>query len=146
MCKPRCGFALFSALIITLLLFALASGLALADHESAIRSADALTRTALRARAETLADSLFDAIDWTAASGMPIGGQTRLDIGGTTRTIVFLSRLDPTTYWIVTRAFVGTEGRPSSELRIGLAITSRPDGSGRFRALRIPNRSWSELY
>lgn len=140
------GFALFGALLLVLLLIALASGLALANREMAERSANALIRVRLRARAESAGDSIANGADWAVLSTLDIGASERLNLAGLPRAITVVTRTDSTFYWLYIRSFTGTSERPEAEVRIGLSLATMVDSSGQIKARRLRERAWAELY
>lgn len=140
------GFALFGALIVTLLLIGLASGLALTEREHTLRASGSLSRARTLARAESVTDSVAAELSVEIAESLGIGGSVRVETLGAGSATIFVTRLDSTTYWIATRAFEGAGGAAVAERRVGRAIWLRRDSLAANGVSRIMQGRPAELF
>ena len=140
------GFALFGALIVTILLIGLAGGIALTDREHSTRSVGALSRARTLTRAESITDSIADAVPLESVQLLGIGESFRIDLPGAPAGTVFITRLDSTTYWVAARAFDGSSTVPVAERRVARAFSTRRDSAGATTVSRIMQGGLADLF
>jgi hypothetical protein len=133
--------ALLAVVLITALLAGLffavneetRSGSAIASHDYALAAAE----TAINASVKQLGNSSLD---------HPVGAvETRSLPAGGLSSVVYVTRLDSSLFWLV--AAVSSERNGSlSARRIGVLASASGRAEDSIRIVRVTRRGWSELY
>jgi type II secretory pathway pseudopilin PulG len=140
------GFVLLGALLAIVLIGALVAGALFAVTEDTKAGATGVARdVALIAAESAIGITVRDrAADLPAVIGTAGTISSRVD-GPGAPAIVYITRLDSTTYWIVADV-VADPDRSGARRRIGIVVTSvrAPDGS--ISIDPISERWWAELF
>jgi Tfp pilus assembly protein PilX len=140
------GFVLLGALLAIVLIGALVAGALFAVTEDTKAGATGIARdVALIAAESAIGITVRDrAADLPAVIGAAGTTSSRVD-GPGAPAIVYITRLDSTTYWIVADV-VADLNRSGARRRIGIVVTSvrAPDGS--ISIDPISERWWAELF
>lgn len=140
----RRGFVLPAAIIALLLVSALVVSVTYAAVEQ--------TRMgeALRLRAQTLVEAETALTDGASqipvvAAGLSVGGTVAIDNDANAGRVVYITRLDSATYFIVADV-ERTDGNTRASRRVAILFTRSTDQNGATRIERIPDGGWSELF
>lgn len=140
------GFVLMAALLAIVLIGALAAGALFAATEDTRAGAAGVGRDVALIAAESAIGITIR--DRTPALPAVIGAtgttSARVDASGAP-VIVYITRLDSTTYWIVSDV-VANPGRWGARRRIGVVVMSVPGADGSITMDPISERSWAELF
>lgn len=144
--RARSGIALIAALLATILVAALLAALFFAVTEETRTGAAIETRDRALATCESAVEAGLVRLRASVADAFAVGAVETYSVGGQgTASVVHITRLDSSLYWIV--AVAGDTGDPAIELRrIGvLAVASRlpPDSTA---IVRRAERAWSDLF
>ncbi len=141
----RPGFALAIALLAVVVIAALLASLFFAvNEETRIGSATANRDDALAAAETAIQTTLQDL--GSESFDQPLGAvETRTVPAGRLLSIVHITRLDSTLFWLV--ATVSKDGDPSAGARrIGVLAAAFGQEEDSIRIVRVTRRGWSELY
>lgn len=97
----------------------------------------------LLSTAETSAGGIFSGFDWASSAAIPIGATVNVTIPGARG---YLTRLDRTTFWIVTIAADSSVIGYAAERRVGMAVEVTTDSTGKVHPTRMRGRGWAELF
>jgi Tfp pilus assembly protein PilX len=141
----RRGFALAIALLAVVLIAALLAALFFAvNEETRTGSAIAGHDDALSA-AETAINSSLERLRSTPLSQAVGAVEMQSISAGGLYSVVYVTRLDPTLFWLV--ATVRSERNTGvSTRRIGVLATASERQDDSIRIVRVTRRGWSELY
>lgn len=144
--RSRKGFVLAAALLATLVIAALVSGIFFAaTEETRIGAASAERQLALSA-AESGIEETIAGWDAGGTDTIAIGASRSSSLDGLGAAVaVRVTRLDSTIYWIVAYT-VGRESGAGVTRRIGVIVSARTGLNRSTTIGRIPERSWSELF
>ena len=141
----RPGFALAIALLAVVLVAALLASLFFAvNQETRIGSAMANRDEALAA-AETAIQTTLRHLE-SESLDQPLGtAETRPIPSGRLHSIVYVTRLDSSLFWLVA-AVTTDRNAGASTRRIGVLATASQRQDDSIRIVRVTRRGWSELY
>jgi len=140
------GFALALALLAVVLIAALLAALFFAVNEETRTAAAISRRDASLSAAESAIEAGLDHLRGLPSDRPPLGGvETRSVAAGEHSSVVYITRLDSSLFWLV--AVVGKEGDPRvSVRRIGVLATVARGSDDSIRIVRVARRGWSELF
>ena len=140
------GFALPAALLMILLIAALVAGVFSAITEETRIGVAAAERQHALLTAESAAELTVASLSAFVGDSMGIGEtRSRLVEGLAPPTMVYVTRLDSSRYWVVADA---GSASPSSGLarRVGVVVRAATAADGSMTIDRISERAWSELF
>lgn len=145
----RGGFGVLFALFAVVLFGALAATLVFASAlETGATVAGSAARRSLVA-AEAAVWNTISSFDWNAALSFLPGQSARFQVAvGKSTANVYLVRLDSTCFLVQAEAGEGADAVENARFlrRVGVTIEVTRDSAGVIRALRIPERAWTELF
>lgn len=140
------GFALPAALLMILLIAALVAGVFSAiTEETRIGVATAERQLALLT-AESAAELTITSLSELAGESVAIGETRSRSVEGLAApTLVYVTRLDSSRYWVVADA---GSASPNSGIarRVGVVVRAARAADGSMTIDRISERAWSELF
>ena len=145
----RRGFAVILAIFAIILFGALALTMAFAAGIETRESGTIKGSSRLLSVAEAGVWTTVATFNWASVMSYLPGQsamlQTRFDGVGTN---IWVTRLDSTCFLVqgVARDGPNVAGTPRFTRRVGVTIEVTRDSLGVFRALRLPNRGWTELF
>jgi hypothetical protein len=143
---PRRGIALVLALLAMIVISALLAALFFAVNEET-RAGSALSDgNAALAVGESSIEAGLEHLRLLPSESLPIGGvETRSVEGERFPSLVYITRLDSTLFWLV--AAVRSDRDPRVTLRrVGVLASRAPGSPDSIRTVRVTERGWSELY
>ena len=143
---PRDGFALPAALLMILLIAALVAGVFSAITEETRIGVAAAERQLALLTAESAVELTITSLAGVAGDSIGIGETRSGPVKGLAApTIVYVTRLDSSRYWVV-----GDAGSPSPNSgiarRVGVVVRAARAADGSMTIDRISERAWSELF
>ena len=142
----RVGFALPAALLMILLIAALVAGVFSAiTEETRIGVASAERQLALLS-AESAVELTITSLSAVAGDSIGIGETRYRSVEGlAATTMVYVTRLDSSRYWVVADA---GSASPNSGIarRVGVVVRAARAADGSMTIDRISERAWSELF
>lgn len=145
----RRGFAVLLALFAMILFGAIATAMVFAAGASTRASGTMLGSSRSLSAAESAAWTSIAAFDWQAAMQMLPGQFLQVQqSGGSPYSTVSIVRLDSTCFFVQASAgtLSGSAGNARFTRRVGLTIEVIRDSTGVVRPVRVPERSWVELF
>lgn len=142
----RLGFALPAALLMILLIAALVAGVFSAITEETRIGVAAAERQLALLTAESAVELTIMSLPDVAHDEIGIGETTSRPVEGLAApTMVYVTRLDSSRYWVVADA---EGGSPNSGVarRVGVVVKAARAADGSMTIDRISERAWSELF
>lgn len=138
----RPGFAVILALFTVILLGAVATAMVFAANAETRSSATMFGASRSLSAAEAQVWSGIASYDWSPALSFLPGQSTQIAPS------VYVVRLDSTCFFVQATAVGGPNvaGIARFVRRIGVTMEITRDTTGAIRALRVPNRAWTELF
>lgn len=144
--RSRVGFALPAALLMILLIAALVAGVFSAITEETRIGVAAAERQLALLTAESAVELTITSLSAVGGDSIGIGETRSRPVEGLAApTMVYVTRLDSSRYWVVADAWSAS---PNSGIarRVGVVVRAARAAGGSMTIDRIPERAWSELF
>jgi len=142
----RIGFALPAALLMILLIAALVAGVFSAITEETRIGVATTERHLALLNAESAVELTITSLSVVAGESIGIGETKSRPVEGfATPTMVYVTRLDSSRYWVVADAG-GASPNSGIARRVGVVVRAARAADGSMTIDRISERAWSELF
>lgn len=142
----RVGIALPAALLMILLIAALVAGVFSAITEETRIGVAAAERQVALLTAESAVERTITSLSELAGDSVGIGETRSRPVEGLAApTMVYVTRLDSSRYWVVADA-AGASPNSGIARRVGVVVRAARAADGSMTIDRISERAWSELF
>lgn len=142
----RVGFALPAALLMILLIAALVAGVFSAITEETRIGVAAAERQLALLTAESAVELTITSLSAVTSESIGIGETRSRSVDGLAApTMVYVTRLDSSRYWVVADAG-GASPNSGIARRVGVVVRAARASDGSMTIDRISERAWSELF